>query len=212
MTRFSFFFLIPLSFIGAGCSELIEDVIPDACTAGRQVACVCPGELLGVQSCNEDGDGYGICECSGEAEFGEDFAGSDTFGDGESFDESTVDEPVAPAPVPASAPVAEQPEPLPAPTVELRDARMYVLVVGGSLTATLSVDWSVSGREDVEVDVEVLSNLTYRDWTVVASDIGLDGFTDISLPVTQGERRFDVRVVARDPAGNRWQSNRITIQ
>jgi hypothetical protein len=85
-------------------------------------------------------------------------------------------------------------------------------VVGGSLTVTLSVDWSVTGRDDVVVDVQVLSNLTYREWTTVVSDLPLDFFTDISLPVTQGERRFDVWVVARAASGKRWESNRVTIE
>lgn len=190
---------------------------PDKCTPGRQVACVCPGELLGVQACNETGDGYGVCECSADAAF-EDGDGltfnPDEFGSNESSDNPGSDldsSDVVPTPEPAPAPVDES-EPLPDPVVELRDARLYVLVVGGSLTATLSADWSVTGRDDLVVDVQVLSNITYRDWTTVASDLPLDFFTDISLPVTQGERRFDVRVVARDGAGNTWESNRITIQ
>lgn len=214
MRRIIFFAISSICSFSLGCSEFIDEVTPDDCTPGRQIACVCPGELLGVQACNETGDGYGFCECSGEPAFGADTSSFDDAGDADSsFDDSGSDDfSPAPTPDPAPAPVADQPEPLPDPIVELRDARIYVLVVGGSLTATLSVDWSVSGREDVAVDVEVMSNLTYRDWTVVASDLPLDAFRDISLPVTQGERRFDVRVVARDASGNRWESNRITIE
>ena len=200
-----------------GCSEFIDDLTPDECTPGRQVACVCPGELLVVQACNEAGAGYGICECSGEAafadgdglEFDSDEFGGDAPSDSSPQPEQDSGVDSAPAPIPDPN---EEPEPLPDPAVELRDARLYVLVVGGSLTATLSVDWSVTGRDDVVVDVQVLSNLTYREWTTVASDLPLDFFTDISLPVTQGERRFDVRVVARAASGKSWESNRITIE
>lgn len=38
---------------------------PDLCIAGRQVGCDCPGGQQGTQTCRDDGQGYGRCECGG---------------------------------------------------------------------------------------------------------------------------------------------------
>lgn len=116
-----------------------------------------------------------------------------------------------PADTGAVAPPPE-PEPLPPPEVELRDARMFILVVGGTLSVSVEADWSATGRDDLTVDLQVLSSITYRAWTDIATDLPPVFFSDVSFPVTQGERRFDFRVVARDSAGNEWTSNVITIQ
>ncbi len=36
-----------------------------ACVPGEQVACACPGGAQGVQACNEQGNGFGSCQCGG---------------------------------------------------------------------------------------------------------------------------------------------------
>ena len=118
----------------------------------------------------------------------------------------------------ASADAANAPDPTPAPApvpdvdVSLNSARIYVLVVGGSLSASVDADWSATGADDLTVEIQVLSSTTYRTWTTIGASLPPVYFANFSLPVTQGERRFDFRAVARDTAGNEWISDAYTIQ
>ena len=60
--------------------------------------------------------------------------------------------------------------------------------------------------------MQVDSQLTYRAWTTLLRDQPADHFATASLQVTQGERRFDFRIVARDNAGNEWPSEAFVVQ
>ncbi len=51
---------IPATDEGAGGSEAAL-----LCTPGKQTRCACPGAADGVQVCNDEGDAFGACECSG---------------------------------------------------------------------------------------------------------------------------------------------------
>lgn len=112
------------------------------------------------------------------------------------------------------APVASEPEPDPVPdvTATLNDARVRIFIVGGSMSVSVEADWSATGADDLLVDLEVLSSITYRSWTSLLVDQPASYFAEANLPATQGERRFDFRIVAHDSQGNEWISNSITVQ
>ncbi len=114
----------------------------------------------------------------------------------------------------APAPVASEPEPEPVPdvTAMLNDARVRIFIVGGSMSVSVEADWSATGADDLLVDLEVLSSITYRSWTTLLADQPPVYFEEANLPATQGERRFDFRIVAHDSQGNEWISNSITVQ
>ncbi len=127
------------------------------------------------------------------------------------------DPPPAPDPVPTPDPVPA-PNPVPAPAsvpdvdVELLSARMRVFVVGGTITASVEADWSATGAQDLQVDLEVLSSSTHRAWTPILWNQPPVYFAETTLAVTPGETRFDYRVVAHDADGNEWISNTFTVQ
>ncbi|MFN3201133.1 MAG: hypothetical protein ACE366_22225 [Bradymonadia bacterium] len=191
-------------FIGSGalfgCEEIGDALDPPACTPGEVQICPCPGGGMGTQVCAEDGESFDQCVCGG-----------DTADRGDAFDDPVPDNftpDVSPAP---------QPEPDPEPAIpdveaELLGARIRVLVVGGSLSAEVEADWRAEGADDLLVDLQVKSQVTHLDWTTILADQAPVDFAFATLPVTQGERRFDFRVVAKDGDGNTWVSNSITIR
>jgi hypothetical protein len=181
----------------AGCADLLNDIhgeIDDrGCPPGRTIECACATDLTGFQTCNEAGDGYDECVC-----------------------DDVLDTPTDPAPVvntPDPGPTASEPPPVPNVDAVLRDVRIRVVVVGGTILAEVSADWSATGAPDLTVDLEVMSSITYRQFTPILRNQAPVFFVDTPLPgFVQGERRFDFRIVARDGNGNAWTSNTITVQ
>jgi len=53
--------LLPLALFLFSCSSATEKPV---CEAGRQLECSCPGSVTGYQTCNDDGSGWGECNCS----------------------------------------------------------------------------------------------------------------------------------------------------
>jgi cysteine-rich repeat protein len=54
-------------FGGGGSSNLgggTNDLIPPICTPGSVESCICPGGLLGEQTCDSKGLGYDACNCT----------------------------------------------------------------------------------------------------------------------------------------------------
>lgn len=78
--------------------------------------------------------------------------------------------------------------------------------------AQVNADWRAVGADELTVELQVDSQLTYRAWTTLLRDQPADHFATASLQVTQGERRFDFRIVARDNAGNEWPSEAFVVQ
>lgn len=116
--------------------------------------------------------------------------------------------------VPAATPEPPAPvEPaIPAVDATLNSATVRVFIVGGTMSVSVEADWSATGAADLLVDLEVLSSITYRAWTPVLVNQSPVYFESATLAATQGERRFDFRIVAHDTAGNEWFSNTITVQ
>ncbi len=178
----------------SACDELVDVLEPPegkACTPGRVELCPCEDGNQGTQRCEEDGSGFDACACS--------------YAEDEEAPPESEPEMSVPDPRPA-------PEPLPEVQAELRSAQIRVLVVGGTLAAEVNADWSATGTDGLRVELQVKSQLTYRAWTPILRDQPAEHFATASLAVTQGERRFDFRIVARDAAGNTWNSQAITIQ
>lgn len=50
--------------LGASCSSKNGNGDVDVCEPGDIQPCTCPGDIPGVQSCNSDGSGWGVCNCS----------------------------------------------------------------------------------------------------------------------------------------------------
>lgn len=207
-----------------GCSDLIDriDGSVDDCMPGRAEVCVCPGGAVGSQTCNADGASYGACVCDGAAPAE---TGSDAWPESSPDDGVGGEDLGAAMPDPDSGPARgagadasdgstaqPAPAPQPDPDVTLNTARVRVLVVGGSMSVEVEADWAVTGRTDVSVKLQVLSSITYRAWTDLATGLPPTYFASFALPATPGERRFDFRVVATDAAGNEWVSNTITVQ
>jgi hypothetical protein len=51
--------------VAAGCStpNVVHDAVQPVCLPGQQVACACPGGLVGAQVCRDDGQGLDPCQC-----------------------------------------------------------------------------------------------------------------------------------------------------
>ncbi len=49
--------------LALGCTATTAGEDEKVCAPGMQVACACPGGLLGAQSCTADGMAYTKCEC-----------------------------------------------------------------------------------------------------------------------------------------------------
>jgi len=215
--------LFALSFGALAACGLIDDLDPvDACTAGRVYTCPCLGGDQGVQVCDDDGDGLGACVCPGDDGFDalsddladestDPWSSDDGMSDGGTSDETGSSDDRS-GDGTTRDDVDDAPPALPDPDVTLNDARVHVVVVGGAMSVSVRGDWTVEGRDDVVVDFEVLSAITYRSWTALATDLPPSFFADMNMPATQGENRFDFRVVARDANGGRWVSNVITVQ
>lgn len=116
------------------------------------------------------------------------------------------------APDPGTGTTTPEPDPIPDVTATLNNALIRILIVGGSLTASVEADWTATGASDLMVDLEVLSSITYRAWTPLLTNQPASYFESTTFAVTQGERRFDFRIVAHDAAGNEWISNVFTVQ
>ncbi len=193
---YSLGFVCALFTLFTGCDEISEAIDPPACTPGKVKTCPCVGGFTGTQRCEDDGESYDRCMCS-HAE-----------------DEAPApDDELTPGPDDGPEPdMTPEPDPIPDVTAELRSAQVRVVVVGGTYAAEVNADWRASGADDLTVDLQVKSQLTYRAWTPILRNQPADHFATASLQVTQGERRFDFRIVARDDAGHEWASEAITIQ
>jgi hypothetical protein len=179
--------LITLSFVASGCSEAFDD-------------------LFEYDLPNGDG---------GDDQAGaEDEAGDPSDDDVDPEPVGAVDPPPSNDPWETPAPTAAEPEPEPVPdvTATLNNARVRIFIVGGSMSVSVEADWSATGADDLLVDLEVLSSITYRSWTSLLVDQPASYFAEANLPATQGERRFDFRIVAHDSQGNEWISNSITVE
>ncbi len=209
MTRtFTFGFACALFSLLAGCDEISEQLDPSSCTPGRVKTCPCVGGVTGTQRCNDDGEGYDRCMCS-HAEDDDQMSDPDDQPDPDFPPDPEVDPDPNPGPDPDVTP---EPDPIPDVTSELRSAQVRVVVVGATLAAEVNADWRATGADNLTVELQVKSQLTYRAWTPLLRNQPADHFATASLQVTQGERRFDFRIVARDGAGNEWPSEAIIVQ
>ena len=200
----TFGFACALFTLLSGCDEIAEQLDPSSCTPGIVKSCPCAGGFEGTQRCQDDGEGYDRCLCSHAED--DDFDPMSDPGDDPEPD-------FTPEPDDTPEPdVTPEPDPIPDVTSELRSAQLRVLVVGGTIAAEVNADWSATGADDLTVELQVKSQLTYRAWTPILRDQPADHFATASLQVTQGERRFDFRIVARDKAGNEWPSEAVSIQ
>ena len=127
----------------------------------------------------------------------------------------TIDDyPAYPTAPTTPEPPAPEPEEDVIPDVDatLNNALIRIFIVGGSMSVTVEADWSATGANDLLVDLEVLSSMTYRAWTPILTNQSPVYFEATTISAVQGERRFDFRIVAHDSAGNEWISNSITVQ
>lgn len=89
----------------------------------------------------------------------------------------------------------------------------YSLVVGGSYTARVELDWSASGPANPSVDLQVRSQLvigSYRDWTTIYPNRPASGREAWPAAAAPGER-LQFRAVAKDGSGNQGISNIVNV-
>lgn len=89
----------------------------------------------------------------------------------------------------------------------------YSLVVGGSYTARVELEWSASGAANLSVDLQVRSQLvvgSYRDWTNIFTNRPASGREAWPAAAAPGER-LQFRAVAKDGAGNQGISNIVNV-
>lgn len=61
MKNSTFLVILVLSLVGAACGGTNSG----SCEVGDEVACTCPGNLAGTQTCKADGSGFDTCSCGG---------------------------------------------------------------------------------------------------------------------------------------------------
>ena len=120
--------------------------------------------------------------------------------------------------------------PSPAPNIQVTLSAMgYSLVVGGTYSVRVEVEWSATVSSNLSVDIQVRSQLvigSYRDWTTIYSNrpaSGREAWPAAAAPLLkrwllgthQGAvtttSHLQFRAVAEDPAGNQGISNVVTI-